>query len=155
MNKIISIACALILASVSLFAQSNSATLNSKADNIIGTYYLSFSGEESKVKITKESAGSYKAQVIWVKNDKDKSGKKRLDEKNPDKSLRTVPCDQIVLIQGLKYNSKDKIWTDAKIYDPTRGIKANVKVQFQEDGKLALKGSLMGISETSIWTKVE
>ena len=85
------------------FAQDNSV-----ADSIIGEYIAEHQGEVSKVRISKEDDGTYTAQVIWVKNRTDKDGSVRLDEKNPDKSLRGVPCDEIVLIKGLKYNSEKK-----------------------------------------------
>jgi len=155
MKKLLVIIFAAVMACFSLSAQSKSATLNSNGDNILGTYYVVMDGEDSKVKVSKSSDGTYTATVIWVKNDKEKDGSKRLDTKNPDKSLRTVPCDKIVLIKGLKYDSSSKTWGDTKVYDPTRGIKANVKVKFGDDGRLSVKGSLMGISETIYWDKLQ
>ncbi len=146
---------AAMMACFNMFAQSKAATLNSKGDNILGTYYVVRSGDDSKVKVTKASDGTYTATVIWVKNDKEKNGSKRLDTKNPDKSLRSVPCDQIVLIKGLKYDASSKTWGNTKVYDPTMGIKANAKVKFEEDGRLSVKGSLMGLSETIYWEKLQ
>ncbi|MCM1177087.1 MAG: DUF2147 domain-containing protein [Bacteroidales bacterium] len=151
MKKIfISILCAMVPV-LALTAQD----LNSVADSILGDYYVERDGEQSKVRFTKESDGTYKAQVFWVKNDKDKNGKKRLDEKNPDKSLRNTPCDKILLVWNLGYNSGKKCWDGGKVYDPIRGIKANVKCSFGDDGKLKLRGSLLGISETVSWTKIK
>ncbi|MBQ0095560.1 MAG: DUF2147 domain-containing protein [Bacteroidaceae bacterium] len=124
---------------------------NGKADNIAGNYLVRFGNEESKVRVTKEKDNTFTAQIYWVKDAFDKDGKKRLDVDNPDKSLRNVPCDEIVLIRGLKYNSSKQQWDGAKIYDPTRGIRANAVLRFNEKGQLAVKGSLMGISETVIW----
>lgn len=128
---------------------------NDKADNIVGNYSVKMGGEESKIRISKEKDNTFKAQIYWVKNDLDKDGKKRLDIDNPDKSLRNVPCDEIVIIQGLKYNSSKKQWDGAKIYDPTRGIKANAVFKYNEKGQLTVKGSLLGISETVIWDVAE
>ena len=48
------------------------------------------------------------------------TGKKILDAKNPDKSLRNTPCDQIVIFNGLKYNASKRQWDGGKIYDPQR-----------------------------------
>ena len=84
-----------------------------------------------------------------------KTGKKALDVKNPDKSLRNTPCDRIVLIQNIKYIPAKKVWGDAKIYDPQRGLKANVTAQFLPDGRLSLKGTVLGIGETVYWTPVK
>ena len=129
---------------------------NSSADNIIGKYESVQGTDAYKVEVTKNADGTYKAQIYWMKDPIDpRTGKKALDVKNPDKSLRNRPCDQIVLIQNLKYIPAKKVWGDAKIYDPQRGIKANVTAQFLQDGSLSLKATVLGIGETVYWTPVE
>ena len=143
---------ALALAAILPSAAQNA--LNDKGDSILGEYYLVQNGDESKVRFTKNADGTYKCQIFWLKNDKDASGKKYLDEKNPDKSLRSTPADQVVLINGLKYNAEKKQWDGAKIYDPQRGLKANVTAVFVSDKKLKLRGSVMGIGETVYWNKL-
>lgn len=128
-------------------------TLNDKADNIVGTYSGKQGNDRFKVKIVKLTDGTYRGQVIWIEHDKDAKGNKILDSKNPDKSLRKQPADRIVLFYGLKYNNKKRCWNDTKIYDPQRGIKANMTAEFSSDGRLRIKGSLFGISESVYWTK--
>lgn len=134
-----------------LYAQSD---MNSSGDNIVGKYLSVYDVEKSKVEVTRQPDGTYKAQVYWVENAYDKDGKKRVDEKNPDKSLRNVPCDEIVLFWGLKYNPEKKRWDKGKLYDPTRGLRVNLESRFDGDGNLLVKGSLMGISETIVWVPV-
>lgn len=150
MKKILTLIVLAIFAIMPAMAQSS---LNSKADNIIGCYKSKQNNDVFKVRISKNSNGSYKAQIYWVENDKDAKGKKILDDKNPDKSLRNTPCDKIVLIDGLKYNEQKHQWDDAKVYDPQRGLRAKCVCTFK-DGKLQVKGSVMGISETVIWTRI-
>lgn len=135
-----------------LMAQS---ALNNKADNIVGTYQAKQNHDNFKARITKSADGSYMAQIFWMENPCDKNGKPYLDEKNPDKSLRNVRCDKVVLMKGLKYDAAKKCWNDTKIYDPQRGIRANVTCTFGADGKLYLKGKILGISETACWTKIK
>lgn len=143
-------AMALFVASVTGFAQ------NDKADAILGKFYSKQGADEYKVLISKKSNGSYKAQIYWVADPIDhKTGKKALDPKNPDKSLRNVPCDEIVLIDGLKYNADKKQWDGTKIYDPQRGIKASVTVKFTDPKTLAVRGTVLGIGETAIWVRVD
>ena len=101
---VLSILCALAFALPSM-AQGG---INDKGDNIIGEYLTDRGGSKSKVRITKNANGTYNAQVFWVENPYDKDGKKRKDVKNPDKSLRNVDVDQIVIVEGLKYNPEDK-----------------------------------------------
>lgn len=127
---------------------------NSAADNITGKYFAAHKGEESKVKVSRLNDGTYQAQIYWVKNATDRNGGKRLDEKNPDKELRNVPCDEVVLFWNLKYNAEKKRWEKGKIYDPVRGVRANLSATFDHSGNLHLKGSLLGFSETVIWKPI-
>ena len=98
--------------------------------------------------------GSYTAQVFWVQNRAEKDGSVRKDAKNPDKSLRNVDCDKIVIFKGLKYDASAKVWSGANIYDPVRGINASLKAWFSDSKTLSLKGSKMGFSETVTWTRL-
>lgn len=127
---------------------------NSSADSIIGNYLVEFKGEKSKVRISKGADGTYTAQIFWVENRLEKNGTVRKDSKNPDKSLRNVDCDKIVIFKGLKYDSSTKVWSGTNIYDPVRGINASLKAWFKDSKTLALKGSKMGFSETVTWTRL-
>lgn len=129
--------------------------LNNKADNIIGTYMGKQGNDKFKAKIVKLTNGTYRGQVIWMENDKDAKGNKKLDTKNPDKKLRNTPADQIVLFTNLKYNAEDNCWDGTKIYDPQRGITAKLKVEFTKEGKLRLKGSKAFISESVYWDRIK
>lgn len=147
----------LLFAAILAFASPATAqqSLNDKADNIVGMYSGKQGDDKFKVKIVKLTDGTYRGQVAWIEHDKDANGNKLLDTKNPNKNLRKTPADRIVLFSGLKYDAKHKRWGDTKIYDPQRGIRANVTLEFTKDGQLRVKGSLFGISESVYWKKVE
>ncbi len=130
-------------------------TRNDNADNIIGVYKAKQGDNSYKIKIVKLTNGTYRGQMIWMEKDRDAKGNKLLDTKNPNKELRTTPYDRVVLFTGLKYNAKKHCWDDTKIYDPQRGMRANLHIEFTGDGRLRVKGSLIGISESVYWTKVE
>ena len=134
------------------FAQ---ASLNDNADNIVGEYLTDRGGKKSKVRVTKEKDGTYTAQMFWVEQPLDANGKKRKDVKNPDKSLRNVDIDNVVIVRGLKYLKEDKEWGDAKIYDPSKGIRVNVTATFESPKKLKLRGTIFGIGTTLYWTKIK
>ncbi len=156
MKKIISLWAALFaFFAVSSFLSAAQDSLNAFADGILGDYEVSHQGECSKVRITKENDGTYTVRVFWVQDRLDKKGNVRLDDKNPDKSMRNVECDNIVIVTGLKYDAEKQKWGDAKIYDPTRGIKANVVCEFRPDGLLRVKGSLLGFSQSVYWKKLQ
>ena len=152
MRRIFAAVAAILFCALPSFAQGK---LNESADNILGKYRAVQGGEVSNTQVSKEADGTYTIKVIWLENDKEANGQKKLDVKNPDKSLRNVPADKIVLVKGLKYNKDKKQWGDAKIYDPTRGIKANCTVKFTDDGRLSIRGQVMGIGETVYWTKLD
>ena len=148
---IVAIICALAFA-VPSFAQG----LNDKADSIIGEYQTDRGGSKSKVRISKNADGSYDAQVFWVENPYEADGKtKRKDVKNPDKALRNVPVDQIVLVKGLKYDAESKSWGGAKIYDPTKGLKVNATAEFETADKLKLRGTILGMGVTLYWVRIK
>ena len=129
--------------------------INDKADNIVGEYLTDRGGSKSKVRVTKSEDGTYSAQVFWVEKPLDAQGNKRKDVKNPDKNLRNVDIDQVVIVKGLKYDAKEKTWGDAKIYDPSKGIRVNVTAEFETTDKLKLRGTIFGIGTTLYWNRIK
>ena len=145
-----------IVCAVMAFAPAFAQNFNDKADNIIGEYLTDRGGSKSKVRITKNAQGTYDAQVFWVENPYEADGKtKRKDVKNPDKALRNVDVDKIVIVKGLKYDAEDKCWGGAKIYDPTKGLKVNAEAQFETADKLRLRGTILGMGVTLYWTRIK
>ncbi len=149
-NVILSIICAFMVC-IPTMAQG----INDHSDNIVGEYLTDRGGSKSKVRVTKNADGTYSAQLFWVEKPYDANGNKRKDVKNPDKNLRNVDIDQVVIVKGLKYNSKDKTWGDAKIYDPSKGIRVNVTAQFESKDKLKLRGTILGIGTTLYWNRIQ
>lgn len=148
MKRIITTIFATLLCTLAAFAQ------NDKADNIIGKYICGTGKDAYKVEITRQSDGNYKCQIFWVADPLDENGKQALDTKNPDKSLRSVPMDRVVLFKDLKYNAEKKHWTDTKIYDPNRGIKVKVTINFDDPKSLKVRGTVLGIGETVTWNRL-
>lgn len=149
-NIIITLICAVAFSMPAI-----SQNYNDNADNIIGEYLTDRGGSKSKVRITKAGDGTYTAQMFWVENPYDKDGKKRKDVKNPDKSLRNTDIDKVVLVKGLKYDKKEKEWSGAKIYDPSKGIRVNVEAEFVDEKRLKLFGNIWGIGTTIYWQKIK
>ncbi len=149
MKRLLATISLIVLCASAAFAQDDK---NSSADNILGKYFIDHEGEQSKVVCTKNEDGTYKFTTYWCKNQYDENGNIYLDKKNPDKSLRNTPCNQMVIIPGLSYNPDKKQWK-GKIYDPTRGIIANATVYFK-DNKLNVRGSLLGIGMTVVWVPI-
>ena len=148
---IMTILCAMFLAVPATFAQSSA----DNGDNIIGEYLTDRGGKKSKVRVTKDSDGSYNAQVFWVENPYDEAGNKRKDVKNPDKALRNVDIDQVVIVKGLKYDPATKKYGGAKIYDPTKGMRVNASAEFETPDRLKLRGTILGVGVTLYWTRIK
>ena len=73
MRKYIFMAIAAIFMALPAVAQN----LNSNPDSIIGEYSTDRGGKKSKVRVTKNTNGTYTAQVFWVENPLDANGNKR------------------------------------------------------------------------------
>ena len=153
MKRLLLVFAALFCISLSLPAQN---PLNDNPDSILGEYMILGMGNDSRVSFTRNPDGTYDCRLLWMQYATDpKTGQPLLDVKNPDKSLRGGRVDRATLIKGLKYDPDRKCWNGAKIYDPSRGIKANVTCHFLPDGRFQLRGSVLGIGEKVIWDKVK
>ena len=104
-QMIVALLCA-VVGIVPLYAQSK----NDNADSIVGEYLTDRGGSKSKVRVFKETNGTYTAQVFWVEHPYDKNGEKRKDVKNPDEiehitNTRFIICSIIcgVLFAALNY----------------------------------------------------
>ncbi len=150
-NVIITILCALAM-TLPATAQEK---LNSKGDDIVGEYLTDRGGSKSKVRVTKAADGTYTGQVFWLEKATDGNGNKRKDTKNPDKALRNVDLDKVVVFKGLKFNSEDKQWGDTKIYDPSKGLRVNLTAEFVSKDKLKLHATILGIGTTIYWQKLK
>lgn len=127
----------------------------SAGDKIVGTYKVLRNGVNSKVKVTRNSNGTYKAQVIWADNLKMPDGSIRTDVKNPDKAKRNTPADKIVLFDGMAYKNSE--WTGGRIYDPTSGKSYKLTITFKDAKTLKLRGyiGVEALGETMYWTKIQ
>lgn len=150
MKKLIISLISAIFMAIPAFAQD----FNSNPDNIVGEYLTDRGGSKSKVRVTRNQDGTYTAQVFWVEKPLDADGNKRKDVKNPDKSLRNVDIDQVILVNGLKYDAGKKTWGGTKIYDPSKGIKVNVTAEFETPDKLKLRGTILGVGVTLYWNRI-
>ena len=80
----------------------------------------------------------------------------RLDEKNPDPSLRHRELDGMIFMTGFIYSGENR-WSGGTIYDPNSGNTYKGTMRLVDRNTLKLRGyigiSLFGRSDT--WTRVE
>lgn len=142
-------------AMTAIFLLTGAAVQAQSADRLTGVYKAVEEGKESKVRFTRQADGSYNGQIIWLKNPNNADGTPKLDVKNPDKAKRSQRADQVVVVEGVRYDAEKKVWNGGRVYDPTKGKTYKVEVSFENDRTLRVKGSLLGFSRSVYWTKIE
>lgn len=117
------------------------------ADDIIGLWETSKKG--SHIEIYKKG-DEYFGKVAWLKEPNDpETGKPKTDDNG----------DLILNMEILKeFSFDDDEWEDGTIYDPESGKTYYCSMEFDDDGKLKIRGSVdpMGwLGRTEIWTRVD
>lgn len=118
--------------------------------------YWHNSEKTSKIQIYKTTAGNYAGKIVWLKVPNDANGNPRVDDKNPDKSLRSRQLLNLVIVRGLTPKGANK-YDSGTIYDPKSGNTYSSKAELTGPNTLKLRGfigiSLVGRTET--WTRTK
>jgi uncharacterized protein (DUF2147 family) len=134
-----------------LFALVFPIALLAEAYSIEGTWYNA--EKTSKILLYKTTAGTIAGKICWLK-EPNENGKPKVDNKNPDKALRSRPEMNLVVVQGLVSKGKNK-WDSGTIYDPKSGNTYSSKAELIGPNTLKLRG-FIGISlvgRTEVWTR--
>ncbi|MCA6436805.1 MAG: DUF2147 domain-containing protein [Bacteroidetes bacterium] len=107
--------------------------------------------KEVKVEIY-ENNGKYFGKSIWLKNPNTKNGNPRLDERNPNQSLRKRSLLNLVILTDFIY--EDKEWIDGRLYDPNEGETYSCKMWLENPKVLKVRGYVGFLYETETWTKL-
>ena len=116
---------------------------------IIGVWHTQ--DKEVKVEIY-ENNGKYFGKTIWLKNPNTKNGNPRLDERNPNQSLRKRSLLNLVILTDFIY--EDKEWIDGRLYDPNEGETYSCKMWLENPKVLKVRGYVGFLYETETWTKL-
>ena len=99
----------------------------------------------------------FRAKIIWFKiEDTTRPMSTRMDEKNPNQSLRTRKWLGMEVLRDLKYNAEDNEWQDGIIYDAKHGRYWDSLAWITNNGLLKVKGYWVfrWISETLTFNRV-
>jgi uncharacterized protein (DUF2147 family) len=122
------------------------AAFAQKRDDILGKW-VNPSGE-GQIEIYKKS-DRYFGKLVWLKEPNDVAGKPKLDNKNPNASLKSKPVLGLEILKDFVFENER--WTDGTIYDPKTGKTYSCNITIK-NGQLNLRGyigiSLIGRSET-------
>lgn len=125
--------------------------LAAKIYDIEGHWYNS--EKTTKIMIYKTASGKYDGKIAWLK-EPNENGKPKVDKDNPDKSLRSRPLLNLVIVKNLKSKGNNK-YDGGTIYDPKSGNTYSSKVELSGPNTMKLRGyigfSLIGRTET--WTR--
>jgi len=94
-------------------------------------------------------------KIAWIKNPNQEDGKPKLDQNNPDASLKNRPIMGMEFMKNFEQNEKDK-WDNGTIYDPQSGKTYSCYIRVIDKNKIEVKGyiGLSVIGRSQIWTRV-
>jgi len=146
MKNIFSILLLFLLFTLNSYSQNN-------ADAILGRWMTT--DNKLIVEVFKQTS-DYKAKILWFKDVNNKVMNERLDEKNPDKTLRTRKWIGMEVLQKLHYDYKNNEWIDGLIYDAKHGREWDSVVWINNDHLLKVKGYWVFkfISETLTFRRI-
>ncbi|MEM7001790.1 MAG: DUF2147 domain-containing protein [Pseudomonadota bacterium] len=132
------------IALLSLFIVSLSASLPAMATDVPNAEVLGRWASETAVLNVTEQNGQLHAHIIALKDPLYTAeeqlgpvGTPRLDDNNPDASLRERPVLGMDLL--VEYRHSGKRW-EGKIYDPESGNTYSSRMKVDRDGNLAMRG---------------
>ncbi|HVI45163.1 MAG TPA: DUF2147 domain-containing protein [Chitinophaga sp.] len=117
---------------------------------ILGKWY-----SQDKKGITEIYAekGKYYGKVVWLKEPNDKNGHPLTDSENPDKSKRSEPLINLVILKDFNY--RDNQWKEGTVYDPTEGKRYKCMMWLKDNNTLMLRGYWGIFHQTETWTRAQ
>lgn len=121
---------------------------------IVGTWW----NEEktSRVEVYEENGTIY-GKVVWLSDNTNKDGSTpRTDYNNPEAKLKNRKLIGVRILENLRWDADDNEWDDGQIYDPKSGKTYSCYAELQKNGKLFLKGYVLGmpfLGKSTLWTR--
>ncbi|EIM78400.1 hypothetical protein A3SI_03990 [Nitritalea halalkaliphila LW7] len=96
-------------------------------------------------------------RIVWLKEPNDpNTGKPKVDQNNPDESMRNVPLRGYRMLKDFVYNGKGE-WTEGTIYDPESGNTYNCVITMKDDNTLDIRGyvGVKTFGRTDTWKRLK
>ncbi len=108
-------------------------------DDILGKWMYE---EKNLVVEVYREYNDIKARIVWFYDDEDTITplETRLDEKNPDKELRSRKLIGLDILSGLEYNENEHRWVKGKIYDSSSGRTWDSTVWIEDPHTMKVRG---------------
>ncbi len=134
MRKIIFLLGIVILAPCGLLAQT---------DAIIGFWLTE--DRDSQIEIFRAPGNNIHGRIVWLEEPLDENGRVKLDDKNPDRSMRNRQTLGLEILKGFTYNASKQEWEKGTIYDPKNGRTYDCYMWLDGNNTLKLKGFVLGM----------
>jgi uncharacterized protein (DUF2147 family) len=137
------LAIALLISSISAFAQTNS--------DIVGEWY---NAEKDAIITIYEDGEMVSGKITWMLYPNDDKGNPKTDPLNPDEKLKSRPRMGMVMMSGFTF-IKDKVWDDGELYDPKKGKTYSGMMTLKDSNTIDLRGYIgfSFIGRSSTWTR--
>jgi uncharacterized protein (DUF2147 family) len=145
MRKLALSFCFMFFALSGLFAQ---------AGGIVG-FWLTQDGD-SQVEIYRVPGNKFNGRIVWLNEPLNDRGMPKVDDKNPDRTLRDRPTLGLELLKDFSYNPSKQEWEKGTIYDPKSGRTYDCFMWLDGDNTLKLKGFVLGmrfLGREATWTR--
>ncbi len=109
-------------------------------------------------KFTKKAASFTVPSCGSKKDENDDGTAPRKDIHNPDAKLKNTRILNLRILHHLEWDTENKEWKNGAIYDPDNGKTYTCFATLQKDGKMFLKGYVMGmrfLGRSTLWTKFD
>ncbi|WP_193074242.1 DUF2147 domain-containing protein [Pseudomonas sp. FME51] len=96
-------------------------------------------------------------ELVWLAEPMDSSGQPKLDQHNPDETLRDRPVQGLRILWDMEPTGDGKTWDNGKVYDPESGKTYQGKITLDGVDVLKLRGFVGApiFGRTSTWTRAE
>lgn len=123
-------------------------------DDIVGVWLNQ--DKDAHIEIS-QKGDKYFGKIIWLKYPNEDDGTPKVDDQNPDETLRNRPIKGLVIVEDLVWDVYDDEWDDGTIYDPKSGNTYSCYATIKEKDVLSLRGyvGFSIIGRTNTWTRVK
>lgn len=121
-------------------------------NEIVGTWFNT--SKSGKVEIVKKGEKFF-GKIVWLKDPLDEqTGKAKVDENNPDKSMRSAGIIGLEVLKNFEYDGEGR-YSGGTIYDPENGKTYKCKMTLVDKDKLDVRGyiGIPALGRTENWTR--
>jgi uncharacterized protein (DUF2147 family) len=127
---------------------------DTEADRLLGVWEPS--NGKARVKIEK-IGNKYYGKIVWLKEPNDPAtNQPKVDSKNPDASMRTVPLKGYRMLKDFTYSGNSQ-WENGTIYDPENGSTYKCIIKMTDANTLDIRGyiGIEALGRTDVWKRLE